>query len=301
MARLILSKDGRERTVVLATTSVSLGRAPDCTIALEDHAASKRHCSIERIKDAYVLRDLGSTNGTFLNDRQVIADEPLRHGDEFIVGDTQIRFEDGHAVGSSIAPPPDGVVLARVKLLKKPATVDQAAPTSAPLAPLAEPAPSTPAASRIAPERLRSFLELTRVLLAMGSAAELCEALLRGVLTLAPVERGVVFLVRADGGLAPQFGWDKGGSPSGTVVTEAVLQGAVKLCRTEVVPAVDGAHAVAIPLVWGAIVRGALWLETPPATALSPGDLELLDITAAQAAALLSALEPRTPQGNPQP
>lgn len=300
MARLILSKDGRERTVVLAAASVSLGRGSDCTIPLEDHAASKRHCSIERINDAYVLRDLGSTNGTFLNERQVIADEPLHHGDELIVGDTQIRFEDGHAVGSSIAPPPDGVVLARVKLLKKPATVDQAAPKSTPLAPSVESAPSTPAASRIAPERLRAFLELTRTLLAIGSAAELCEALLRGVLTLAPVERGVVFLVRADDALAPQFAWDRSGSTSATAVTEAVLQGAVKLGRTAVVPTGEGAQVAAIPLAWSAVVRGALWLETLPATQLSQGDLELLDLTAAQAAALLSALEPHTPYGNLQ-
>jgi pSer/pThr/pTyr-binding forkhead associated (FHA) protein len=133
MARLILSKDGRERTVVLAAQTSSLGRAPDCTIVLEDGAASKRHCSIEKAKDSYVLRDLGSTNGTFLNDRPVIADMPLRHGDEILVGDTTIRFEGDYAVGSSLEPPPaDGVVLARVKLLKRAAPVAEAAAPARP-------------------------------------------------------------------------------------------------------------------------------------------------------------------------
>jgi pSer/pThr/pTyr-binding forkhead associated (FHA) protein len=143
MARLILSKDGRERSIVLAAPSVLLGRAPDCTIVLEDNAASKRHCSIEKQKDSYVLRDLGSTNGTFVNDRQVIADMALRHGDEIVIGDTLVRFEDGPAVGSSLEPPAEGVVLARVKLRKRPLLPGEAPrPKSAPPSRIGDPPPT---------------------------------------------------------------------------------------------------------------------------------------------------------------
>ena len=53
---------------------------------------SRLHASVERIGTAYVVRDLGSSNGTFVNGDAIASDLPLRPGDEITVGRTTIVF-----------------------------------------------------------------------------------------------------------------------------------------------------------------------------------------------------------------
>jgi len=69
-----------------------LGRG-DVEIRLEDQFASNRHARIIREGAAMVLEDLGSTNGTWLNDEQVIGPTPLHAGDRVRIGDSEFRFE----------------------------------------------------------------------------------------------------------------------------------------------------------------------------------------------------------------
>ena len=62
---------------------IVIGRGSDCDIVLPERQASRQHVQIERGDAGYLLRDLGSKNGTYVNGRQVY-DEPhrLRDGDE---------------------------------------------------------------------------------------------------------------------------------------------------------------------------------------------------------------------------
>ncbi|MBU0702322.1 MAG: FHA domain-containing protein [Chloroflexi bacterium] len=62
---------------------IIIGRGSDCDIVLPERQASRQHVQIERGDEGYLLRDLGSKNGTFVNGREV-RDEPhrLRDGDE---------------------------------------------------------------------------------------------------------------------------------------------------------------------------------------------------------------------------
>lgn len=59
-----------------------IGRDPDCDIVIADRQVSRRHASIVVEKGSYVLKDLDSKNGTFLNGQEVGRAEVLSDGDE---------------------------------------------------------------------------------------------------------------------------------------------------------------------------------------------------------------------------
>src|SRR5690606_5252998 len=73
----------------------SLGRHPNNSIQLLDKIVSKEHCILEQRDGGFVLRDLGSLNGTFVNGERVRGELMLRHGDEIALGSTRARYDDG--------------------------------------------------------------------------------------------------------------------------------------------------------------------------------------------------------------
>jgi serine phosphatase RsbU (regulator of sigma subunit) len=72
---------------------VSIGRASDCTIPIKDRYLSRKHAEIVPVGATWMLKDLGSANGTYLNGSRVERDEQLRTGDRIRLGDTEIVFE----------------------------------------------------------------------------------------------------------------------------------------------------------------------------------------------------------------
>jgi adenylate cyclase len=74
----------------------SLGRHPNNSIQLLDKIVSKEHCILEQRDGGFVLRDLGSLNGTYINGERVRGEQMLRHGDEIALGSTRARYDDGH-------------------------------------------------------------------------------------------------------------------------------------------------------------------------------------------------------------
>lgn len=67
-----------------------IGRSAAADLNLSDPRASRLHAMVERVADGWVLRDLGSANGTLHNGAPLRSDVALRDGDEIIVGDTRI-------------------------------------------------------------------------------------------------------------------------------------------------------------------------------------------------------------------
>lgn len=96
---------GQTRTVEL-TGPISIGRGPENVVPLLDEKASRRHCTIEPLGDAaWIVRDLGSRNGTWLNGHRVRYAE-LRPGDALRAGGTELVFrtaDDGIARGEGPA------------------------------------------------------------------------------------------------------------------------------------------------------------------------------------------------------
>jgi len=90
---------------------VSIGRAEDNDVTLEDAMVSKNHCRIITQGDNYLVEDLGSSNGTIVNGQQVNT-YMLQDGDKLFLGDTTLTFRK--AAGAAVATAPMAATQAAV-------------------------------------------------------------------------------------------------------------------------------------------------------------------------------------------
>jgi general secretion pathway protein E len=81
------------KRVKLEKQPITIGRESGNALVLEDEKASRHHCVIEPQENGFRVRDLGSRNGTRVNNMQVTA-EPLDNGDVVQIGSTDLRFID---------------------------------------------------------------------------------------------------------------------------------------------------------------------------------------------------------------
>lgn len=77
----------------LTSSSVVIGRSPDCDISFDDANISRRHAEIKVVLGTHVVTDLGSTNGTKVNGVPITLERTLRDGDIIALGSHTIRFE----------------------------------------------------------------------------------------------------------------------------------------------------------------------------------------------------------------
>lgn len=70
-----------------------IGRSADCEVALDVAAVSRRHAVVVREGEDYLLEDLGSRNGTYLNGIRIASSEKLSHGDRIVVCDQELSFD----------------------------------------------------------------------------------------------------------------------------------------------------------------------------------------------------------------
>ncbi|HEY3320809.1 MAG TPA: ATP-binding protein [Planctomycetota bacterium] len=91
---VVVSGRYKGHRIPLRPEALRIGRDRACDVALDDEAASRIHSEIVMQGDQYILRDLKSTNGTFLNEAR-ITESPLQNGDRIGVGDTvmMLRLE----------------------------------------------------------------------------------------------------------------------------------------------------------------------------------------------------------------
>ncbi|MFI2667629.1 FHA domain-containing protein [Micromonospora carbonacea] len=78
----------------LGRTPQVIGRATTAEVSVDDPHLSRRHASVRLSGDGVWLEDLGSTNGTWLNDRRIESPELLSDGDVIRLGRTELRFFD---------------------------------------------------------------------------------------------------------------------------------------------------------------------------------------------------------------
>ena len=94
MPTLTLFKTGREPIQVEFDGPVTIGRqAAICDLVTADPKVSRRHCRIEPVAEGWRLTDLSSSNGTWVDHKQV-GELLLRDGDQIRLGDTVLRFSE---------------------------------------------------------------------------------------------------------------------------------------------------------------------------------------------------------------
>lgn len=88
----------------LAATETFIGRTDECDIALAHSSISRRHCAVTRSTHGWTLRDLDSSNGTWINGERIEEPYPLRDGDEIVLaGVITLRFVDPQATPAAPA------------------------------------------------------------------------------------------------------------------------------------------------------------------------------------------------------
>ncbi len=71
----------------------SIGRHDDCQIRIRSSLVSRRHCELFEEGNNLILRDLGSSNGTFVNDKRVLGQQTLKPGDILTIGGVTLRVD----------------------------------------------------------------------------------------------------------------------------------------------------------------------------------------------------------------
>jgi pSer/pThr/pTyr-binding forkhead associated (FHA) protein len=82
------------KTVRIQKPKVTVGRLPESDVVVNDPGASRHHAQIEQRDGGYVLTDLGSTNGTLVND-QPVTTYRLQLGDRITIGETVLEVRGG--------------------------------------------------------------------------------------------------------------------------------------------------------------------------------------------------------------
>lgn len=285
----------------------SLGRHPRNTHQVLDRVVSKEHCHIELQDDGYVLKDLGSLNGTFVNGERVKLHK-LEPGDEITIGSTRIVFEPTDRGGLLSF---DGLVTDHDREATNRFRIGDS--TNGPLiqAKLTmlgtksfrpeEMVPDDNALRRDY-EKLRASYEVTQAIEVGTTITALCEKIIEVAFRLVPADRGVILLHNDQGQLEPvavRTGEDVDPMQE-VIVSRTVLDTAVR--EKEAVLSHDASadarfesaqsvimqgirSTMCVPLLHADSVLGVIMLDSKLAAhAFTDRDLALFETVASQAA-----------------
>jgi len=306
MARLtIISAEGQTRSVELQRHN-TLGRHPSNSVQLLDRIVSKNHCHIDEDSGGYILKDLGSLNGTFVNGQRIYDTHFLHPGDEVTLGSTRVLFSAEQPASSNPTGGTDPLQQSQPgRVTMSPGVVE-----SHVRAKLAQEAEEKflpehlfhdVAGLRVDYERLRVSFELTRAIAGELDVDRLLEKILATAFELLGADRGVVLLLDDGGDLQPRCVRTKKGDPgeevalSSTIIAQVLRERSAVLSSDARVDArFKGAQSIimqgirssmAVPLIHTNELLGVMVLDSQvAANAFRHKDLQLTQALANQAA-----------------
>ncbi|MFL5311313.1 MAG: adenylate/guanylate cyclase domain-containing protein [Myxococcales bacterium] len=297
--RLILKGAGDPAEFPLGEENV-LGRSTQATVRLADREVSRKHSQIDREGQDFVLRDLGSSNGTFVNGKRIFGPTRLKDGDEVLIGISKMEFrlgaaDEGNAEIVQMQPagaPLEGIV-ARVTAKANFAPVDQV--------------PDVQQLKRDY-ERLRIGHEFSRYVRLERDLGELLSRILSIAFDLIPADSGVILLRDpATQELVIQSMRQRKPGQGKVLVSDTLLkqvqathQGVLtsdaisdeRFASSQSIIALGVRSAMAVPLLSGDEVKGIMFLDSRErVAAFTTKDLEVLTAIAAQASVALENSE----------
>src|SRR6187402_1228945 len=102
-AIIVHEKGGAERREVFDTAELSVGRVQGNELMLPKGNVSKRHARLLYRDGRFIVTDLNSTNGTYVNRRKITQATIVREGDRIYIGDFVLRIETSGG-GESLSP-----------------------------------------------------------------------------------------------------------------------------------------------------------------------------------------------------
>ncbi len=304
-----------ERSFVVSDAAVTLGRGQEQDITIPHKSLSRRHARVEPEGRGYAIVDLASKNGTFVNGERELR-RLLRHGDTVTLGEVDLLFlreptpSPLGRVTSTMPLPNATVPLLRSRLGRlagEPSRRSRSVHVAEPEAPseVSEP----PSAGHDATRRLRTLIEITKLLPLSHDVDALLDRILELVFQILDVDRGVILLVdEATGELVPRAvrprpAADAQGAAAEPVysrnIVDYVLERSVAGLFTDAAldPRLDAAASVVVqsirasmcaPLKPRGDVIGVLYVDNQrDASRFTEEDLEFLLAFAGQAAIAL--------------
>jgi adenylate cyclase len=271
----------------------SLGRHPANTLRLVDREVSKEHAVIEQSGREFILRDLNSSNGTFVNGRRV-KEMRLRDGDEITLGSSKFTFHAGDAPSLPAAPAGVTVVANPRSVPAFLAQMDQGPQNFRPADELGD-----MEAIRKDYEKLRIAYEFHRQVSLAGTQQELFDQIIRVAFQLLPADNGVILTLSADGEFEPVAVHHRQGKVMSVMLSDTVLRRVVetgkavltadaiideRFSAAESIVAQGIRSAMAVPLTINGAIKAVLFLDSRQRiNAFSENDLTILTGIAAQA------------------
>src|SRR5882724_253358 len=104
MAKLVIQNQGMTgRACELHTDRTTVGRVEDNTFQIADPSVSSHHCEVQQRGAEIFIRDLNSTNGTFINDARV-TESVLKPGQSLRLGQVELKLEAEGAAPTAASP-----------------------------------------------------------------------------------------------------------------------------------------------------------------------------------------------------
>jgi pSer/pThr/pTyr-binding forkhead associated (FHA) protein len=82
------------RAIILGANGAVLGRSRDCDVVIDDENVSRKHAEVRPSGGAWIVRDLGSTNGVKVNGHKISGAQSLRPADTIEMGLSRLTFEE---------------------------------------------------------------------------------------------------------------------------------------------------------------------------------------------------------------
>ncbi|MFC1672386.1 HD domain-containing phosphohydrolase [Planctomycetota bacterium] len=188
---MLVIEDGssKGRSVPLQGKKTLIGRGHDCDLQVLDESLSRVHCLLEKKADAYILTDLNSRNGTFLNGTKAKSVK-INAGDVISIGDTNIQFNmiEISATGSSLAD--------LLETANKPANRVQKRldPSKTPLVAASREELFGPDSSGRLQRDLATIYKIGNLISTENDLSVLCDLIMDSILDVVEVDRGFLLL-----------------------------------------------------------------------------------------------------------
>lgn len=101
MATLFLLQDGQAVPCELVHDETVMGRHPECQFQINSNMVSRKHARVLKQGQQFLLEDMGSGNGTFVNGKKIEGPTELKHDDRIKLGPILLRFEDASNVAAA--------------------------------------------------------------------------------------------------------------------------------------------------------------------------------------------------------
>ncbi|MBA3469797.1 MAG: FHA domain-containing protein [Herpetosiphonaceae bacterium] len=275
MARLITTLDGQTLSYPIGANGLQIGRSRQNDIVLNHPHVSRNHAVVELKGRDVVVRDMGSSNGTFVNGLRV-KEASLRARDLVGVGPFELKFDERAAAS---------VILSDEELV--PLRSDSRSVSSGRL----------PDLNLDAQDILQNFYEVSTRLNMILDLRELLDTIMDEVLRLVPAERGFLLMTRQDGQeLVPMVVHapheDQALTISSTIARRVLREGValmtsdarVDFGSQQSIISQNIRSVLCVPLVGREGVLGLVHLDSPGFERFSIRDRELLTAVAYQAA-----------------